>query len=344
MNKLLVFFLLSFLLFACKSKEKEVEPVNLLSDVAFVVSGDSRTVEVIDLVNQQVLTTYSITEEADRFPHHIYLSADKQRLAIANPAYDFSQGHLGLHGKEIPGGIVVLDAHSGEKLHDIAVPFANHNALFSPDDSQIWTTGFSHSGKAYVYNSDNGNALFEVQVDADPSEILFTNDGQNAVVRSGESTFVQFINLEEKAVTKIVKVDLSAGNVWPGYDDIVLVSNSDRNSVNFVNTLTYTVTDFLDFDFSPGFLTYNELTKELWVCNSTDNNLEIFQKEEGTWKQTGVMQFLEADPHMLKFYDGGKKALLVNQKENTAVFIDAVSKESLKTISVGSKPNGIAIL
>lgn len=343
MNRPTVIFILFSLFISCKSKDLE-PTVQKLADVAFVVSGGAGTVEVIDLIGQEVISTYKVTDDAGRFPHHVYISADKERLAIANPAYDFSQGHLGLHGKEIAGGLVVLNAHSGEILQDIAVPFANHNAIFSPDDSEIWTAGFSHSGKAYVYDANNGTLKSEVQLDADPSELLFTEDGKNAVIRSGESTFVQFIDVLEKAVTKIVKVDLSTGNVWPGYDNLILVSNAARNSVNFVNSLTYTVTDFIDFDFSPGFLIYNEFTNELWVCNSTENSLEVFKKEEGVWIQTGEMEFPEADPHMLKFYDGGKKALLVNQKENTAVFIDAVNKESLKTIAVGQKPNGIAIL
>ncbi|AWV98416.1 YncE family protein [Arcticibacterium luteifluviistationis] len=342
MNRLIIIFFSLLVLAACKSKD--LEPTVKLTDVAYVVSGGSGTVEVIDLINQELLTTYKVTTDANRFPHHVYISTDKERLAIANPAYDFSQGHLGLHGKEIPGGLVVLNAHSGEKLQDIAVPFANHNAIFSPDDTEIWTAGFSHSGKAYIYDANTGDLKAQVQLDADPSELLFSEDGKNAVVRSGESTFVQFVDLKEKAVTKIVKVDLSTGNVWPGYDNLILVSNGAKNSVNFVNTLTYSVTDFIDFDFSPGFLTYNELTKELWVCNSADNTLEIFSKEGGAWQQTGELTFPDADPHMLKFYDNGKKALLVNQKENTAVFIDAVNKESLKTIGVGSKPNGIAIL
>jgi DNA-binding beta-propeller fold protein YncE len=338
-NFSIALILLSIL--ACKSPDPE--PI-ILKDLAFVVSGGSKTVEVIDLQKEEVIKTYSITNKKDRFPHHIYLSADQTKLAIANPAYDFSEGLAGLHGKQIEGGLVVLDAATGKKIHDIDVPYANHNAVFSPDDSEIWTAGFSHSGRAYVINSSNAAILSEVQFDSDPSELFFTEDGQYAVVRSGESTFLQFMDINSREVVKAVKVDLSTGNAWPGYDDLILVSNTSHKSVNFVDSKTFKVVDFIDFDFFPGFLIYNKLTSELWICDSPNNQIHVFKKTNGVWSETSKMDFPNADPHMIKFYYNFSKALVVNQKGNSAVFIDVVSKTQKKTIPMGEKPNGIALI
>jgi YVTN family beta-propeller protein len=324
-------------------KPNNLSPL-VLENLAFIVSGGSKTVEVVDLLNKEVINSYSISKESDRFPHHIYLSSDNTQLAIANPKYDFSEGHNGLHGKEFKGGIIIMDAATGKVLHSIDVPFANHNAVFSPNDSEIWTTAFSHSGRGYVYDSKTSNFITEVQFDSDPSELFFTKDGQYAVVRSGESTFLQFMEIKTREVVKAVKVDLSSGNVWPGYGDIVLVSNSSRKSVNMVDSKTFKVVDFIDFTFSPGFVIYNERYEELWICDSLENKLHIFKKLDNVWIETSVINFPNADPHMVKFYDGFKKALVINQKENTAVFIDVESKTKEKTIPVGSKPNGIALI
>jgi DNA-binding beta-propeller fold protein YncE len=338
-NKFLL--VLAFTFVACKPTD--TAPISL-KDLAFIVSGGSKTVEVIDLKNQEVVNTYSITSESNRFPHHIYLSSDNSHLAIANPAYDFSFGHGGLHGKVFEGGIVVLDAATGKKIHGFDVPYANHNAVFSPDNSQIWTAGYSHSGRGYVFNKENAKLIKELQFDSDPSELFFTKDGQYAVVRSGESPFLQFMDVQSMELIRAVKVDLSTGNVWPGYEDLILVSNASGKSVNMVDAKLFRVVDFIDFEFSPGFLIYNERNDDLWVCDSTGNKIHIFKKNAGNWEEIDVMEFPEADPHMIKFYDNFSMALVINQKENTAVFIDAGLKEIKKTISVGLKPNGIALI
>ncbi len=322
-------------------KKTPTDPVvNFPVHVAYVVSGGSRTVEVIDLDSMKVYNSFSISSNAERFPHHIYLSKDKKMLAVANPAYDFSLGHSGLHGKQIPGGVIVLDAVTGKVLKDFEVPFANHNALFSCDGSEIWTTGLSHSGRAYIYDFNSTSLVKEIILDADPSEIIFSKNGTYAAVASGESTFLQVIDQNKKEIEKKIKVDLSPSNVWEGYGNIVLVSNSLKKSVNFVDLSTFQVTDFIDFDFVPGFLTYNELTQELWVCNGDEGKLRVF-KQQPEWTEINSFDFNGKDPHMVRFYDSDSKALLVNQKSNTAVFIDVLEKQIIKEIIVGIKPNGI---
>ena len=340
MNKFQVLLLLFTLFLACKPAEQVTA---LRDNVAYVVSGGSKTIEVIDLATLEVIDTYMVTENANKFPHHVYMSADKSKLAIGNPSYDFSKGHNGLHGGQFDGGVVVLDAQTGNKLKEFEVPFANHNAVFSPDDSEIWTAGLSHDGIVYIYDAISYELRAKAQVDADPSEVVFTEDGKYAVVRSGESTFLSFINVETKKRDKAVKVDLSAGNVWPGYDNVILVSNGSRKSVNFVDATTFGVMDFIDFEFNPGNLIYNTYMEELWVCASKQNQVKVFKKLDDVWTETKSFDFPEANPHMIKFFQNGEVAILVNQFENTAVFIDTNTKEVTKTIIVGQKPNGIAI-
>lgn len=311
-------------------------------NVAYVVTGVGKTIEVIDLESFSVVASYDISTSSDRFPHHIYISNDRKKLAVANPAYDFSKGHMGLHGVDVPGGILLINAATGDLEKNIPVNFANHNVTFSKDDQNLLTTSFSHTGRAYVFNINNGQLKAEIILSADPSEIIVSPDGKYAAVTSGESSFLQILNLATNELERQIKVDLAPSNVWPGFDNILLVSNSFRKSVNFVDLDQFSVTDFIDFDFTPGYLTYNPVSKELWVCDTDNEAIKIFKKNV-VWSETNSISFSGKDPHMIKFFDENQKAILINQKGNTAVEIDVASKNILSEIQVGKAPNGIAI-
>ncbi|SOE24160.1 40-residue YVTN family beta-propeller repeat-containing protein [Spirosomataceae bacterium TFI 002] len=340
MKKILISLSLLIGVVACK---KQPIATNLNFDKAYVVNGGDRTISVINLEKQEVAESFELKTSNDRFPHHVYLSPDNQFLAVANPAYDFSKGHTALHGMTIPGGILKLDAKTGKAIHDIQIPMVNHNVAFSPDGSEMWTAKMSHSGKVMVYDRASGELKTEITVDADPSEVIFSKDGKYALVTCGESTFLNVIDVQSKELLKQIKVDNYPANVWPGYDNVVLVSNMQRKSVNFVDLEKFAVTDFLDLNFMPGNVAYNALLNELWVCNSMMNSVNIFKKVDGKWAQTAMVKS-EGDPHMVKFFDNDKRALLINQGANTLKFINCETKEVEKEIAVGEKPNGIAVM
>lgn len=310
---------------------------------AYVVNGGSRSISVIDLDNQSLASTFEIKTSSDRFPHHVYLDPTGKFLAIANPAYDFSKGHTALHGITMPGGIIKMDSESGNTLADIDIPMVNHNVVFSPDGSEMWTAKMSHSGKVLVFDSASGDLKNEITVDADPSEVIFSSDGKYGLVTCGESTFLNVIDVSTKELFKQIKVDNYPSNVWPGFDNVVLVSNMTRKSVNFVDLNSMTVTDFVDLDFMPGYVVFNKVLGELWICNSMMNAVNIFKKTDGKWIQASMIKS-EGDPHMVKFYQNEEKALLINQKANSLKFIDTKTKTIEKEFLVGDKPNGIAVL
>jgi DNA-binding beta-propeller fold protein YncE len=340
MKKIFFSFLFLIGIIACKN---QVIKTNDNFNKAFVVNGGDKSIALINLDKQELADTYKLKTSPDRFPHHVYLSPDGKYLAVANPAYDFSKGHSALHGMTMPGGIVKLDASNGKTLHDIELPMVNHNVTFSPDGSEMWTAKMSHSGKVLVYDTNSGSLKSEITVDADPSEVIFSQNGKYGLVTCGESTFLNVIDINTKEVIKQIKVDTYPSNVWPGYDNIVLVSNMQRKSVNFVDLDQFKVIDFVDLDFMPGYVAYNAKLNELWVCNSMMNAVNIFKKEEGKWKQSAMIMS-EGDPHMIKFYGNDSKAILINQKANTLKFIDCDSKSIEKEITVGDKPNGIAVM
>ncbi|MGR3809490.1 hypothetical protein [Jiulongibacter sp. NS-SX5] len=333
----------SFIFFITFLSCKKGEDGPIASDHrAYIVTGQGKTIDVIDLQSFELINTYDISTSADRFPHHIYISNDGQKLAVANPAYDFSLGHSGLHGKDVAGGILIINAATGELEKNIETPFANHNVTFSKDDSKAVTASFSHTGRVYVYDLVSEELEQEVIVAADPSEIVVTPDGQFAAVASGESSFVQMIDIIKGELVKQIKVDLSPSNVWEGNDELLIVTNAFRKSINFIDIQTQSVTGFIDFDFAPGFAAFNETKEQLWVCDPSNHKIRVF-KVNGVWEQIAEIQLSEKDPHMIKFFENGNSAIAINQKGNSAVKINTDTFSIEKEINVGRAPNGIAL-
>ncbi|UBM59421.1 hypothetical protein LAG90_01955 [Marinilongibacter aquaticus] len=330
-------FIFSLLLAAC-SKGDEMPKPQSRTQVAFVVCADDKSVDVIDLQSGAKIDSYSITSESDKFPQRISLSEDKTTLAIANPNYDFSLGHLGLHGKQYAGGVVLMDASNGNILSEFSLPIANYNVLLQ--DEEVWTALVSHSGRANVYTK-SGALKHEMALDADPSNLLF--NGNYAVVTSGESTFLQVFDREEKKLVKKVKVDIAPANVWEGYDDKVLITNAYDSSVNIVDLSELRVTDYFDTHFAPEHIVYNALQDEYWLCDKLGDKVRIYKKSEGSWAETQSIDFADKQPFMLAFFDMGKTAFLVNQKGNEVVFIDTNSKEIIRRTPIGAKPSGLAL-
>ena len=338
MKKIYIFLLL-ILAISCKKQElyDAVEP-----NRAYVVNGGSKTVSVIDLTSLEVVNTISLTTNDSIFPHHIYLSPDQLQLAIAMPEHDFSKGHNALHNNPRKGGVAVIDLSKANKVRTFDVVNANHNAIFSPDGREVWTAGYSHTGRIYVYDADSGKLKNEITVDADPSEVVFSSDGVYGLVTSGEGAFLQVIDVQTKSLEKKIKIDLAPSNVWTGKDNKVLISNAFKNSINVVDLNLLKVTDFLDFSFTPGFMAY--LNEDIWVADPKNHRIVIIEKTTEGLKETATITFEDdTDPHMFQFFDNGQKALVILQNKAQAVVIDTQTLEQMKIINVGQKPNGITI-
>ncbi len=326
---------------ACKPKE-EINVTENFSK-AFVVNGVSNTISVIDLNDLSPKQTFQL-DEFDRFPHHISVSPDKSKLILANPAFDFTLGHTALHNAtDKNGGLVVLDAKSGEKLLSLTVPSVNYNALFSPDGKEIWTATSSHSGDLYIFDAISGKIKNQIVLGLSPSELVFTADGKWAFIALSESSFVYVINVASKQVEASIKVDLFPSNTWLGNDGNIYVENKNSKSINIINPSSMSVEDYLDLPFSPGKIGMNRKNNELWICNSGGNKVYYCQKINNRWK---IIDFVEtgADAHSLCFSADEKKVFVVNQVGNTVSVIDADSHVKIKDISVGKQPNGIVLI
>lgn len=334
---------ISLLLYSCKeNKIVETEPILTDYPKGYVVNGASNNISIIDLNELSVKNIIQMTE-LGRFPHHINLSADGKKLAVALPEFDFLLGHAALHNAtDKKGGIAVLDAQNGNTLLKIAVPSVNFNAVFNADGSEIWSASSTHSGEMFVYNANNGTLKNRITLGTDPTEVVFSRDGQYVFVALGESSFVYVLNANTKLITKTIKVDAFPTNVWAGMDDKIYVENKVAQTVNIIDSETLTVTDYLDVAFTPGQIAYNENLNELWICQTGENKVAYFERKNNLWSLKGTI-ITGDDAHAITFTKDMKRAFIVNQKGNTVSVIDAAKHTKTKDISVGSQPNGIVL-
>ena len=328
-------------LISCKEKEV-VTTQNIDFPAAYVVNGGSNTVSIIDLNAKAVKKIIQLTD-LGRFPHHIQLSPDKTKLSVALPEFDFTQSHDLLHqATDKKGGIIILDALNGKTLLKIELPKVNFNAVFSADNSEIWSASANHSGEMYVFDANTGAEKAVITLGSDPTEVVFSKDGNYAFVALGESSFIVAINTKLKKIEKYIKVDPFPTNVWAANDGKIYVENKNLKTVNIIDATTLEFYEYLDVDFKPGQLAYNKTLNELWICQAGENKVAYFERKTDAWQLKSTI-ITGDDAHAITFSKDEKTAYVVNQKGNTVSVIDVSNHTKTTDISVGLNPNGIVL-
>jgi YVTN family beta-propeller protein len=345
LHKILIISILTIetIFVSCKKKDITTpEPVVIDYPKAYVVNGGSNTISILnlqDLIEKQIIQLTDV----GRFPHHINLSPDGKKLAVAIPEFDFTLGHAFLHNAtDKKGGIAVIDAQTGTTLLKIGLPNANFNAAFSLDGTEIWSATSTHSGEMYVFDANTGVQKAKIALGSDPSEVTFSKDGQYAFIALGESSFVYVLKTSTKEIIKTIKVDPYPTNVWAGNDGKMYVENKVAHSINIIDAKTLTAIEFIDVNFTPGQTSYNQVLNELWICQAGENKVAYFERKNNIWSLKGNIQTGD-DAHAVTFSKDDKKAYIVNQKGNSVSVIDVSTHTKTKDIMVGSMPNGIVL-
>jgi DNA-binding beta-propeller fold protein YncE len=314
----------------------------LENEVAYIVCADN-SINVIDLNLEKNPKSYFIRSPPNTYSHHINISNDKRYLSVARSGFDFMRGHDELHSFQGEGAGVVIDRLNPNSVLEFKIPFANHNAIVSNANNELWTATFSHSGKVFVFDLNSRSALKEIPVGPDPSELVFAKNNQLALIAAGESSFLTVIDKNKKEIIKEIKVDPFPTNVWNGFDqNTVFVENSNRRSLNIVDLNKLEVVDFIDFNFKPGFMIYNPKNSEIWICDKTNNEIAIYSKLDGIWNIKRRIKS-EDDPHQIAFYSDFSRAIIINQKSNSAIIYNTENYTQVKKYFTGKNPNGIAI-
>jgi len=343
--------LTSALMFSCNEHDMDMKELNINFDAAYIVNGESNSISVINLSSDELAGTISLGDESMAghggmtgeimWPHHAYINSSKSILAIGVPGMDLSAGHTGgMDG--MMGKVALLDAVKGTVSHLIDLEMMNHNAVFSPDGSEIWTSQMSDMGTVVVYNATTYALKSTIEVGADPAEVTFSADGSVAFVANGGSNTVTAINPSTKQVILTIDVGADPVGAWPGSDNRMYVDNEEGQTISVVNVSTLAVEATIDLGFMPGFAAYNEMHNELWVTDPDNGKVHYWTKDGITWMHGGAFN-TRAGAHAIAFTTDEMKAYVTNQGDGSVSVVNVSTHAVTKTIAVGKKPNGIVL-
>ena len=335
---------------ACKKhkmNDMEMEEKNIDYAAAYVVNGESNTISVIDLNNNTVTETIELMSSAGMamWPHHVYHhgAGDMHHLAIGVPGMDLSEGHTGgMPGMK--GKVLIVDGVKGTIVKDLEVPVMNHNAVYSPDGSEIWTSQMDMNGNVLVYDAQTYALKKTIPVGMQPAEVTFSANGAKVYVANGGDNTVSVIDPATKTVTATISVGADPVGAWVGYDGKMYVDNEEGESISVVDVATNTVIQTIPLGFMPGSAAHNAVKTELWITDPDNSKVHYW-----TWNTTGNQWVHEgafstgAGAHAIAFTADGNTAYVTNQLAASVSVINVADHSKIKDIPVGKKPNGVVI-
>ncbi len=312
---------------------------NINYPAAYVVNGTANNISVIKLLDNTVTETIELKDAT--YPHHIYLNPAKTKLAVAITKMDLSGGHIG-HGGMITGQKVqIIDVVTGNIDKEIAVMHLPHNAAFNPSGTELWIPqADTMQGHILVYKTSDWSLQNTVNVGKRPSELTFSFDGSMAFSANTMDGTVSMIDPNTKAIMQTITVGIDPVGAWPAPNGKMYVDNETSQTISEIEVMTGTVTATINLGFKPAYASYSTHHSELWVTDVTNGNVSRFVNSSGTWIQIGIIP-TGADAHAIVFTSNGEVAYVTNQGANTVSVIDVPNLNVIKTISVGTKPNGI---
>jgi len=348
----IVISIFTMTLVGCMDMDSNQPQLNINYPAAYVVNGESSTVSVINLSTNTVSDLIQLTDGSGTqmqgmnmgkslaYPHHIYLNASKTQVAIAAPGMDLSAGHAGgMAGMK--GKFAVLDATTGLNVKVIETPVMNHNAVYSSNGQEIWTSQMDEAGKVLVYDATTFALKNTIVVGKEPAEVTFSSDGTVAFVANGMSNSVTAINPASKVILATIPVGMNPVGAWTGADARMYVDNEDGQTVSIIDVKTLKVVETVVLGFKPGFVAYQSDMKEMWVTDPKAGKVHWWTKD-ATGKMLPSGAFVTAaGSHAIAFID--MTAYVTNQEAASVSVVDMMQHKVIKTISVGKKPNGIVI-
>jgi YVTN family beta-propeller protein len=213
----------------------------------------------------------------------------------------------------------------------------NHNAIYSPDGSEIWTAQMSSPGSVLVLDAITLETRQTIAVGEMPAEVTFTRDGKYAFVCNGMSGDVSVIDVASYSVQKTIAVGTTPVGAWPGRGSLMYVDNETSKSISAIDSATLEVVRTYDLGFTPASVG-ETASGEVWVTD-TDAGKVVFYAA-GTTDKSGELATGEG-AHAMAFSADGKTAYITNQLAGTLSVIDVESRQLTGTVEVGSKPNGL---
>lgn len=329
---------------SCKKdhgNDHDMDMLNIDYPAAYIVNGSSNNISVIKLSDNTVTETIGLNGAT--YPHHIYLNPAKTKLAVAITSTDLSGGHGG-HGGTLTGlKVQIIDAVTGMIDKEIALNKMPHNAIFNPSGTELWVGQMdTMQSQVLVYKTSDWSLQNTINVGAGLSEVTFSSDGTMAFACNTMDGTVSLIDANSKMLHATLTVGQDPVGAWMASNGKMFVDNETSQTISEITVSSMSVTATINLGFKPGYAAYSTHHSELWVSDATNGKIVRFSNSGGTWTNVGEIA-TGTDAHAIAFTSNGEKAFVTNQGANTVSVIDVPNLTVTNTITVGTKPNGIAI-
>ena len=325
---------------ACGGGRDETPTTQSKKDRVFVADEDSGSISVVEEGTNAVLKTIALPTTPDMFmPHNVQVAPDGKSVWVA--AAPMTEG-----GVE---KAFVIDPATGEITADIELGKELHVAHVVLDAT---------SSKAYV-SANEGNAV--VEIDAKTKTVVRTIDlgadrGPHGMRFCRGNLWIA--NMTGKTLAQL---DPASGSVTEIDVGGVAVQTACAPNGKYVFVSLYDTKEVVRYEIETKKLTRVALpaeaqgpvqlypsadSKTLWVCDQgillgrPASNL-LYAVDVEALQVTGKVEVGQG-AHGVVLSDDGALAYVTNLAANTVSVVDTAKLQSVATIDVGTKPNGIS--
>lgn len=313
-------------------------PASHIFNAVYVVNGGedgAGSLTVINADRNRVAGTIPLPDAS--WPHHVYLSPDRSRLAVGAPGVDLSGGH----GMPMPGvesEVLVVNARTGAIINRRTFPAMNHNAIFSPNGREIWTGQMMMpTGTVLVLDAFTLRTKAEIPVGTMPAEVTLTADGRLFYAANLGSNDVSVISRWHRRVIRTIPVGHGPVGAWQANNGFAYVDNEHAQTVSAIRQRTLSVTDTFDLGFTPGMAKLGP-DGHLWVTDADNGRVVLFSLRDQVARhsiRTG------AGAHAIEFSADGRTAYVTNQFADTLSVINIRHRFVIRNLQTGHLPNGL---
>lgn len=338
--------LFAFSISSCKKDDDQHNGHDMLNidfPAAYIVNGASNNISVVRLSDNTVAETIGLNGAT--FPHHIYLNTSKTKLAVAITSSDLSGGHGGHGGASGGFKVQIIDAVTGMIDKEIALDKMPHNAIFNNSGTELWIGQSDETqSKVLVYKTSDWSVQNTINVGKGLSEVTFSNDGSMAYACNTMDGTVTIIDVNSKMIHTTLTVGDDPVGAWSASNGKMYVDNELSQTVSEISVSGMNITNTIDLGFKPGYVAYHTSSGELWVSDATNGKVHYYKYDISLamWMHKGEFT-TGTDAHAIAFNSEGTKAYVTNQGSGSVSVIDVATHTVSQTITVGSKPNGIAL-
>jgi YVTN family beta-propeller protein len=307
--------------------------LDVRGNALFVALGTAGGVAVVDVDPWSVAGTLRLSEKY--FPHHLSLSSDRTRLAVAAPSADLSGGHGGGGHGDASGALYIMDSRSGDVVAQALAGGTAHNL------------GYLTSGDAVVFALMEHNMLHFANaldltvtgfVDVGGAPLEATPSGDKILVANSGAGTISVVDVTTKAVVSTLTVGSQPIGAWSGTDGRAYVTSESDKKLSAIDLAGLAVVRTVDLPGTPGQAIVAADGAEVWVAIEDMGKIAILaQADLSPLSEITI----GTRPHGLAISADRASIYLTDESAGEVIELDVATRALKRRITVGGAPNGI---